>query len=67
MAEIIHIDDHRTHLSVPDVNGDEHVIPVMFFENVARGKVPLSQLEEYELLLPTIIGEWLECRVNHNG
>lgn len=61
MAKVINLDDHRDHLTIVDIEGKAHTIPVSFFDDVAAGRVSIENLvKKKEKLLPVIIGEWVK-------
>jgi len=59
MGEVTHIDDYRAHLSIIDIDKNAHIIPLSFFISVASGKAKITDLEDYEKIVPTIVYEWL--------
>ena len=56
---IIDFDSKKPHLLITSVNGDKHVIPVEVFKNIASGKLSITDIDDYNELIPTIINEWL--------
>jgi len=59
MNNITNISDHKPHLMIPDISGDAHIIPVSLIEDVISGKKCITQIEEWQYILPTILKEWL--------
>jgi hypothetical protein len=48
-------------LTIVDIEGKAHTIPVSFFDDVAAGRVSIENLvKKKEKLLPVIIGEWVK-------
>lgn len=64
---IIEIDSMRPHIVVDSLGGNKHVIPLQFLKNVAAGSAPITDLEEYEKIIPTIIYEWLRFYDDDDG
>jgi len=57
--KVVDLDSRKPHLVIDGLGGNQHVILVVFFRNVTLGIIPITDLEEWELLMPTIINEWL--------
>lgn len=59
-AKVIHLDDHRPHLTITTHANTVHVIPLSFFIDAARGKLPIENLGEHrDAILRVVLGEWL--------
>lgn len=56
--KIIHIDDHKPHLTV-NCGESVHVVPVALIEDVINGKKDFTQLDQWDTLLKTILKDWL--------
>lgn len=59
---IVEIDDLRPHINIYPLDKSIHIIPVAFFEKVVEGKIAFTELEDYEILIPIILQEWLMDR-----
>ena len=59
MGNCVDIDEYKPHLMIPG-KIDVHVMPRVNIEKVANRKTNITQLEDYEDWLPTILKEWLE-------
>jgi len=57
--KVVDISEKQPHFCIDALGGNQHVIPVQFFEDVAIGSKSLKELEEFEAIVPTIINEWL--------
>lgn len=56
---ITHIDDHKPHLTV-NCGESVHVVPVALIEDVISGKKDFTQLDQWNVLLKTILKDWLD-------
>ena len=61
MSNVTDIDDYRSHLIVHLLNGSVDVCPKVMFENIISGDLKLSDTEDGELLIRSIIKEWLDA------
>jgi len=52
------IDDYRPHLTV-NCGESVHVVPVALLEDVISGKKDFTQIEQWDVLLKTILKDWL--------
>jgi len=59
MSDVINMDDHRETVVLLDGQGNPHVIPVAFFEKVQRREVSITELDDFEELVPSMIFGWL--------
>jgi len=57
--EVTSLDDHRPHVTIQVSNGDCHVIPVSVFQDVVRGRLRVSEIDCYEVIVQAIIRDWL--------
>ena len=57
--KVENIDDFRPHLTV-NCCESIHVVPVALIENVIAGKKDFTQLEQWDVLLKTILKDWLD-------
>jgi hypothetical protein len=55
---IVNIEDAKPHLTV-NCGESVHVVPVALIEDVIAGKKDFTQLEQWDVLLKTILKEWL--------
>jgi len=56
---IRHISDNKPHLTV-NCGESVHVIPVALIEDVIEGKKDFTQLDQWDVLLKTILKDWLD-------
>lgn len=57
---IVHIFDHRGRwITIAGVK-DAHVYPLSMIEDVASGKIDITDIEDYQDIIPVIIKEWLD-------
>lgn len=55
---IYHIDDHKPHMTIKGFKS-VHVVPVSLIEDIASGKIKISDIDEFDDFLPTLIQEWI--------
>ena len=60
MGTVISLDDRRPHITITTQGNAVHVIPVAFFEDVARGKLTVDALDCRDEIMRLIIAEWLD-------
>ena len=58
-----YIDDHRPHILIYDSDGNAHVVPESFMNDVVEDKRCITELESWEYIVPVIIKE----RLNGGG
>ena len=58
MKKVTHVDDHKPHLTV-NCGESVHIVPVALIEDVINGKRDFTQLEKWDVLLKTILKDWL--------
>jgi hypothetical protein len=46
------------HFVITDTNCNAHVIPESAIIAISKGEKDITELEQYQLILPTIIREW---------
>lgn len=56
---VTNIESVRPHLTITGNNGKVHVIPEEFFHDIVLGNTSLKELEDFDSIMPVIIGEWL--------
>jgi len=67
VAEVLKLDDYRDQLTIVDIDGEAHKIPMVLFEKLASGKINLESLvgkgrvdKFCKKILPVIVGEWVK-------
>ena len=55
----VDVDANEPHLVIDGLGGNQHVIPVSYFDDIRLGKRSLKDLDVFEAVVPTIINEWL--------
>jgi len=66
MSNLVELDDYRHHVTVWDINGNAHIIPVQCLKAIANGSLPLEALDDHEVILRGILSEWLDILVFEN-
>ncbi len=56
MTNIKNIDEYRDHYHITGLSGNCHVIPVSVINKIADGDMKITDLEEYDDIIPTIVG-----------
>ena len=59
-TKVIDIEDYRPHLVVFDTFDDIHIMPESLIQDIIDGKMSVTELEDYEIIIPFILSEWLE-------
>jgi len=62
MSNVTDINDQKPHLMIPG-SVNVHVMPKSLIEDVINGKKDITDIEEYEDFLPTILKEWLTMEI----
>lgn len=60
MGTVTSLDDHRPHVSITTQANTVHVIPVAFFEAVARGQLTVDHLDGRDEIMRVIVAGWLD-------
>ena len=64
MGEIIDLakwrEENQTHFVIETRDGDAHVVPWQTLADIVNGKLPLTELEDYEKIMAVIIYDWLK-------
>ena len=58
---VYNIEDHKPHITIQGLKGT-HVMPVSLIEDIASGKIKISDVDDYDDFMPTLIKEWLQDR-----
>lgn len=56
---IIDMQEHRPHISLELIDGHVDVAPVLMYENIIKGTLKITDLDDYEVLMRSIIKDWL--------
>lgn len=59
MGKVIDIESMKPHIVIPVV-GTVHAVPRAVFERIAKEETPITDLEDWEEIIPVIVGEWLQ-------
>ena len=59
MAKVTEILSAMPHISMVDKEGNGRVIPLLVFQRIAAQQMPVTALEDWEVIVPAIINEWL--------
>ena len=54
----INIEDYKPHLTIVCEKGI-HIIPLSVFKKIVDFKLKITELEDYETIIPRILEEWL--------
>jgi len=59
---VYNIEDHKPHITI---NGLKrvHVMPLSLIEDIAAGNTPLSDVDDADDFIPTLIKEWIKDRL----
>ena len=55
---VYHIEDHKPHITIQGFKS-VHVVPVSLIEDIASGKIKISDVEQFDDFIPTLIQEWI--------
>lgn len=58
------IEENKPHVVLcVDKNGTDeyHIVPIACFTDIVKGKLALTDLEDYEAIMKVILEEWLSC------
>lgn len=61
------LDDYREHLSIPTLDGNAHVVPVEMIQRVISGQLSLSDCDDSDILIRSILSEWLTDRYDRKS
>ena len=53
-------DGEEPHVTMQAIDGSVHVFPVAMIENIIGGTLPLAQVDSGDLIVKTIMREWLD-------
>lgn len=59
MGEVVDIEDQKPHVVIEGLN-KVHCMPLSGLEKMASGELKISDTDEFDDYLPTIIQEWLD-------
>ena len=59
MAKVSDIFTNQPHITIQGKNR-VHVMPVSLIEDVIDGKMDITQIEDWQDFLPTILDDWLQ-------
>ena len=63
---IVDLDERRPHVMIPlpkrtkDEVKTFHVVPVFTFKQIIKEEIPITDLEDWERIIPVIISDWLK-------
>jgi glycosyltransferase involved in cell wall biosynthesis len=60
MGEVIQIEDYKPRITIQTADGNAHVTAAAMWEDFVSGKFPLQQIQDGELMLRAITGDWLK-------
>jgi hypothetical protein len=58
-CSIKHIGDYKPHVTIQTPDRNVHVLPVALFEDFIDGKISLSEIDDGEQLMRSVVGDWL--------
>jgi len=53
------VDVCQSHLCVPTLDGNAHVIPVSLIKKIIDGDAPVTVLDDWEMIVRSVLSEWL--------
>lgn len=53
------IEADDAHVVINTNNNRVHVVPRSVFQDIADGKIPITQLDDWEEIVPVIVNDWL--------
>ena len=59
---VVQFFEHTPHIRLCTDDHTEHIIPISVFEDVAEGRMLLTELDDWREISRTIINEWLNGR-----
>ena len=59
MNNVIDIEEVKPHITVSGLNS-VHVVPLSLIEDIATGKIKLSDVDGADDFIPTLLIEWLK-------
>ena len=59
-GDVVELDAMRAHITI-SVDGGVLVVPLALMEDLASGKTPIANVDEWERMVRTIIKEWLNA------
>lgn len=62
---VVELDDHRPHVNIRTEDGVIHVYPLVFFQNIVNGTLPIDTVEP--LVLRALVSDWLGDLINNAG
>jgi hypothetical protein len=58
MGNVTNLSDHKPHIMIMDIKGNSHVMPISLIEDIISGKRCITDLEDYQYIIPTVLKEW---------
>jgi hypothetical protein len=59
-AEVINIDDHRPHITIPTLDGNAHILPETLVMDWIHGDQKIVESDDWEIIIRTILNEWYQ-------
>lgn len=60
MSKIVSLDDMRPLICIVGISGNTHIIPQSLFNDITKGRVDVTVIEDYSDIVPKILSEWQE-------
>ncbi len=64
MGEVIDLQEYRgdnaAYICIHTLDGNAHIFPLTLIQDVIDGKKKITELEDFEIIIRTIISEWFE-------
>ncbi len=60
MGEVVALDSRRPHVNILATDGTIHVIPLVTLEKIAKGEPCVTQLDDWQTLVPSIVEDWID-------
>ncbi len=61
MGDVVELDSRRPHVKMLATDGTIHVIPLVTLEKIAKGELCITQLDDWQKLVPSIVEDWIDC------
>lgn len=65
-GNVVELEDYRPHFTLTVSNGDVHVLSVALIWEIIRGRVALTEVEDWESMMLAILEDWMD-RVVEDG
>ena len=60
----MHLDDKRPHVFIQGAEDTSYVVAVIVIQDLIKKRVPISDMDNWENVMRSILAEWLEFKCN---